>query len=56
MKNGQYYHLFLSEGIREATDICLPAFLSSVNSVINLVTLILPSISDETMVVNYNIG
>jgi hypothetical protein len=40
-------------GIRKSTDICLPSFLSSVNSVINLVTLIYPELSDETMVADY---
>lgn len=40
-------------GIRKSTEICLPSFLSSVNSVINLVTLIYPELSDETMVADY---
>ena len=43
-------------GIRKATEICLPSFLSSVNSVINLVTLIYPELSDEKMVADYAIA
>lgn len=40
-------------GIRKSGDIAMPAFLSSINSVINLVTLMLPSITDETMIADY---
>ena len=40
-------------GIRKCEDIVLPAFLSSINSVINLVTLMLPNITDETMIADY---
>lgn len=40
-------------GIRKCEDIALPAFLSSINSVINLVTLMLPNIHDETMIADY---
>lgn len=41
-------------GIRKASEICLPAFLSSVYSVINLVTLMYSDLSDETMVSDFN--
>lgn len=41
-------------GIRKSSEICLPAFLSSVNSVFNLVTLMYPELSDETMVSDYS--
>lgn len=40
-------------GIRKCEDIMLPAFLSSIHSVINLVTLMLPNIKDETMIADY---
>lgn len=40
-------------GIRKATEICLPSFISSVHSVINLVKLIDPELSDETMVADF---
>lgn len=41
-------------GIRKASEICLPAFLSSISSVTNLVTSIHSDLSDETMVSDYN--
>lgn len=40
-------------GIRKCEDITLPAFLSSIHSAINLVTLMLPNINDETMIADY---
>lgn len=40
-------------GIRKISDVALPAFLSSVNSVTELVNLILPQISDESVIANY---
>ena len=40
-------------GIRKCEDIMLPAFLSSIHSTINLVTLMLPNIKDETMLADY---
>lgn len=43
-------------GIRKSTEICLPSFISSVHSVINLVTLIDPYLSDETMIADYTLA
>ena len=43
-----------SLGVRKASEICLPSFLSSVSSVINLVTSMYSDLSDETMVSDYN--
>lgn len=40
--------------IRECKDIALLAFLSSIISVNNLVTLMLPNITDETMIADCN--
>lgn len=40
-------------GIRNCENIALPVFLSSTNSAINLVTLMLPNTKDETMIADY---
>lgn len=40
-------------GIRKITDVALPAFLSSVHSVTDLVNMLLPKISDESVISNY---
>ena len=40
-------------GIRKITDVTLPAFLPSVHSVTDLVNMLLPSISDESVISNY---
>ena len=40
-------------GIRKIADVALPAFLSSVHSVTDLVNMLLPSISDESVISNY---
>src|ERR1700744_250254 len=39
-------------GIRKISDVALPAFLSSVNSVTELVNMMLPQISDESVIAN----
>lgn len=41
-------------GVRKITDVALPAFLSSVNSVTELVNMMLPQISDESVIANYS--
>ena len=41
-------------GIRKVSEICLPSFLSSVHSVIDLVTSMYPQLSDETMISDYS--
>ena len=41
-------------GVRKASEICLPSFLSSVHSVIDLVNSMYPQRSNETMVSDYS--